>query len=164
MEDSTTPPKLSTSNPPSIVNIGTCGAHTGGKAGYASTTHYYDGNVGACGCSSGGKMALWQTSPADRVFTAAGSQNLFDSSSSSWCGNGCGKCYELTNVGHVAATGQGRCTGGGDSIIVMITNLCPADGNEVWCSQPKNQYGYRTHFDIMNGDGGPMGWGESFLR
>jgi endoglucanase len=33
----------------------------------------------------------------------------------------------------------------------MITNLCPYNGNQVWCPNPgqENQYGYNYHFDIM---------------
>jgi endoglucanase len=37
------------------------------------------------------------------------------------------------------------------SIIVMVTNLCPNNGNEQWCPAVggTNQYGYSYHFDIM---------------
>lgn len=103
-------------------------------------------------------MASWQASPpgGNTIFTAAGSQNLFDTGSSSWCGSGCGTCYELTNTGSIAADGQGECTGAGETITVMITNLCPANGNAQWCSVP-DQYGFPAHFDIMS-QGGPMGW------
>ncbi|KUL87514.1 hypothetical protein ZTR_04640 [Talaromyces verruculosus] len=39
----------------------------------------------------------------------------------------------------------------GESIIVMVTNLCPYNGNQQWCPQVggTNQYGYSYHFDIM---------------
>lgn len=39
----------------------------------------------------------------------------------------------------------------GQSIIVMVTNLCPYNGNQQWCPNPgsTNQYGYSYHFDIM---------------
>ena len=111
-------------------------------------------------------MAAWQASPGGTaIYTAAGSQNLFDGegSSSSWCGSGCGKCYKLTNVGAIAASGQGDCTGAGQSITVMVTNLCPANGNAVWCSQPTNQYGYGAHFDIMS-QNGPEGWNNPVVQ
>jgi len=38
----------------------------------------------------------------------------------------------------------------GQSIIVMVTNLCPYNGNAVYCPNPgqKNQYGYSYHFDL----------------
>jgi endoglucanase len=37
------------------------------------------------------------------------------------------------------------------SIIVMVTNLCPNNGNEQWCPAVggTNQYGFSYHFDIM---------------
>lgn len=104
-------------------------------------------------------MASWQTGDGNTIFTAAGSQNLFGGSGS-WCGSGCGQCYELTNAGYVAAEGQGDCTGKGETITVMITNLCPANGNAQWCSQPADQYGYGAHFDILS-QGGPRGWSKS---
>ena len=106
-------------------------------------------------------MSSWQANPGTKVFTAAGSQTLFGGSGS-WCGSGCGKCYQLTNVGSIAASGQGGCTGAGDTITVMVTNLCPANGNEQWCSQPSNQFGYGAHFDIMSKDG-PLGWSKSLF-
>ena len=106
-------------------------------------------------------MSSWQKSAGTKIFTAAGSQSLFGGSGS-WCGSGCGKCFQLTNVGSIAAKGQGDCTGTGDTITVMVTNLCPANGNEVWCSQPSNQFGYGAHFDIMS-EGGPLGWSKSPL-
>ena len=106
-------------------------------------------------------MASWQTGDGSTIFTAAGSQNLFGGSGS-WCGSGCGQCYELTNSGYIAAEGQGSCTGAGDTITVMITNLCPANGNAQWCSQPTDQYGYGAHFDILS-QNGPAGWSKSSL-
>jgi endoglucanase len=84
-----------------------------------------------------------------------------------WCGGGCGTCYILTNQGY-APPGQGTGAGAGENITVMITNLCPYAGNELWCP-PKGQtngYGYAAHFDIMTGAGlvpgkgfGHLGWG-----
>lgn len=85
------------------------------------------------------------------VYTAAGSQALFDTDGSSWCGGGCGKCYNLTSTGTSACNGCGEGGVAGESIIVMVTNLCPYNGNEVWCpaAGAKNNYGYSYHFDIM---------------
>ena len=102
-------------------------------------------------------MASWQANPGSGLYTAAGSQNLFGGSGS-WCGSGCGTCYELTNTGSIAADGQGDCTGAGDTITVLVSNLCPANGNEQWCSVP-NQFSYPAHFDIMSQDG-PQGWSK----
>jgi endoglucanase len=85
------------------------------------------------------------------VYTAAGSQALYDSGGKSWCGAGCGKCYKLTSTGSAPCSGCG--TGGvaGKSIIVMLTNLCPNNGNAQWCPVVggTNAYGYSYHFDIM---------------
>ncbi len=106
-------------------------------------------------------MDSWQSNPGDKLYTAAGSQTLFGGSGS-WCGSGCGTCYELTNMGSIAATGQGECTGAGQTITVMITNLCPANGNAQWCSVP-DSYGFPAHFDIMSQTGGPSGWSKLLL-
>ncbi|KAH8688980.1 RlpA-like double-psi beta-barrel-protein domain-containing protein-containing protein [Talaromyces proteolyticus] len=117
----------------------------------ATTTRYYDGQEGACGCGTSSGLDSWQTGISPKVYTAAGSQALFDTDGSSWCGAGCGKCYNLTSTGSSACNGCG--TGGvaGESIIVMVTNLCPYNGNQQWCPQPgaTNEYGYNYHFDIM---------------
>ncbi|QKX54271.1 uncharacterized protein TRUGW13939_01356 [Talaromyces rugulosus] len=119
-------------------------------ASLATTTRYYDGQEGACGCGTSSGADAWQLGISDNVYTAAGSQALFDTSGSSWCGAGCGTCYNLTSTGSSACDGCG--TGGvaGDSIIVMVTNLCPYNGNQQWCPQPgsTNEYGYGYHFDI----------------
>lgn len=32
----------------------------------------------------------------------------------------------------------------------MVTNLCPAAGNEQWCKNNPNSYGYDAHFDLMD--------------
>lgn len=82
-------------------------------------------------------------------YTAAGNQGLFGGSSS-WCGSGCGLCYKLTSTG----SGPSGSAGGaaGQSIVVIVTDLCPTNGNEQWCSEPghTNSYGYGYHFDIMS--------------
>ena len=109
-------------------------------------------------------MATWQASTgSETIYTAAGSQHLFDTGSSSWCGSGCGKCYKLTNTGALGAVGQGTCAGAGQSITVMVTNLCPAVGNTQWCNQPTNEYGFEAHFDIMSQDG-PSGWNNPVVK
>ena len=117
--------------------------------------NYFDGQMGACGCGTGSgasqQMSQWQTGDGKTIYTAAGSQNLFGGSGT-WCGSGCGQCYELTNTGYLPAFEMGTCNGAGETITVMITNLCPQQGNEQWCSQPTDQYGYTAHFDIMSQD------------
>ena len=134
-----------------------------------SMQNYWDGLKGACGCGTGtgdGTLFPWQQSPGPGLFTAASSQNLYDGegSTSSYCGTGCGKCYKVTNLGYIAFENQGNCTGAGESITVMVTNLCPANSNPQWCTQPTNQYDFPAHFDIMEAykdAGGPMGWSKS---
>jgi len=107
----------------------------------ASTTVYYDGSMGACGCAQS-----WNY----QGYTAAGSDALFGAGST-WCGSGCGLCYLLTATG---ASPPGQGTGGpaGSAIVAMITNLCPYQGNEMWCPQAGtgNAFGYPAHFDLQN--------------
>jgi len=112
---------------------------------------YSSGGGTACGCNLGSSLG-------SNIYTAAGSQNLFGGSGS-WCGTGCGNCYELTNAGSLPYANAGGCIGAGDKITVVITDLCPANGNQQWCSVP-DSYGFPAHFDI---NGGPAGWGESVL-
>lgn len=80
-------------------------------AAQATTTNYHDGTLGACGCG---------TLLNSYTYTAAGSPAIFGSGT--WCGSGCGSCYQLTSTG-TAPSGQGTGGGAGTSIIVMITNL-----------------------------------------
>lgn len=70
--------------------------------------------------------------------------------SGSWCGSGCGHCFKLTSTGKALA-GKGQGGEAGHSIMVMLTNLCPHNGNEEWCPEPgkSNKYGFGYHFDIM---------------
>jgi endoglucanase len=85
------------------------------------------------------------------VYTAAGSQALFDTDGATWCGGGCGKCYNLTSTGSAPCSTCGNGEAAGASIIVMVTDLCPFNGNEQWCPAVggDNKYGYSYHFDIM---------------
>jgi len=119
----------------------------------ATTTRYYDGQKGACGCgtASGSSMFSWQAGIATGVYTAAASQALYDESGLSWCGAGCGTCYQLTSTGSAPCSTCGSGGASGSSIIVMVTNLCPNNGNAQWCPAVggTNDYGYSYHFDIM---------------
>ncbi|KAF9883670.1 hypothetical protein FE257_003054 [Aspergillus nanangensis] len=116
----------------------------------ATTTRYYDGQEGACGCGTSSGAFPWQLGISANVYTAAGSQALFDTAGASWCGAGCGKCYQLTSTGSAPCSGCGTGGAAGQSIIVMVTNLCPYNGNQQWCPNPgsTNTYGYGYHFDI----------------
>ncbi|KAL6692403.1 glycoside hydrolase family 45 protein [Trichoderma pleuroticola] len=134
---------------PLFIALGIAGAASAFKA---TTTRYYDGQEGACGCgSSSGGAASWQLGIGNGVYTAAGSQAFFDTAGASWCGAGCGKCYQLTSTGEAPCSTCGKGGVAGQSIIVMVTNLCPNNGNAQWCPTVggTNQYGYSYHFDIM---------------
>ncbi|KAG6367633.1 hypothetical protein INS49_001826 [Diaporthe citri] len=118
-------------------------------SGKATTTRYYDGLKGACGCGTGNTAFGWQCTNrcGNGLYTAAASTSLFGSAT--WCGSGCGTCFKLTSTGS-APSGQGTGGAAGSSITVMVTNLCPYNGNEKWCPQSgNNDYGYAYHFDIM---------------
>lgn len=106
--------------------------------------------MGACGCgSSSGSMFTWQLGGSG-FYTAAGSAALFGSGST-WCGSGCGTCYQLTSTGAAPCSTCGTGGDAGKSITVMVTNLCPYNGNAQWCPEAggTNAYGYGYHFDIM---------------
>lgn len=124
----------------------------------ATTTRYWDGNLGACGCGANNSPFSWQW----ESYTAAGSQALFDTAESTWCGSGCGSCYELTPTGQ-CPTGS-PCATDTNPIVVMVTNLCPNLGNEEWCPDHNmaNAFGYAYHFDLMdymmNGIIDKIGW------
>lgn len=118
----------------------------------ATTTVYQDESPGACGCGP---------SINPYTFTAAGSPIIFGNGS--WCGAGCGQCFQLTSTG-ASPPDQGDGGGVGTSIVVLITNLCPYEGNEIWCPEAGNTnvYGYSAHFDIDASSGGGawslLGW------
>jgi len=118
----------------------------------ASTTYYSDGTMGACGCGyqSSNTAFSWM----DSGYTAAGSQLLFDSGGATWCGAGCGKCYKLTPTGGYIPN-EGAAPPNNNPIVVMITNLCPYNGNQQWCAPVGgfDQYGYAVHFDLRNAVG-----------
>lgn len=63
-------------------------------------------------------------------------------------GPGCGTCWKLT----IQKDSSGRqVSNAGNSIVVMVTNLCPAQGNPL-CSQSglsgTNQCGANLNFDL----------------
>jgi len=144
----------------SLFCVSVYGACTGSPPTYnglpcATTTRYWDDQEGACGCGNSGGPFSWN----GQQYTAAASQKIFDPSGSSWCGVGCGSCWEITPTGD-CPTG-GSCATNRNSIVIMVTNLCPNDGNEQWCPNPGavNEYGYPQHFDLM--DPNMAGWVDS---
>ncbi|TVY24167.1 Endoglucanase-5 [Lachnellula hyalina] len=136
-----------------LFTLTTCISSTLAQSGQATTTRYYDGLKGACGCgpATGNSMFSWQSSIGTGIYTAAVSQALYDTGGLSWCGAGCGKCYQLTSTGSAPCSSCGTGGASGQSIIVMATNLCPNSGNAQWCASVggTNDYGFEYHFDIM---------------
>lgn len=54
-------------------------------------------------------MFSWQSGfleASETIYTAAGSQKLFDQNGGNWCGAECGRCYKLTSTGQ-APPGEG---------------------------------------------------------
>lgn len=87
--------------------------------------------------------------------TAAGGPSIIDG----YCGTGCGACYILTSTGKPPCDTDAckvSAASAGESVTVMVTNSCPTQGNEQWCSVP-NKFGYGAHFDLAVQ---PAGWGE----
>jgi len=136
-----------------ILSASLANAQTGVCTGYplmyngkpcASTTRYWDGQMGACGCGTGDTDPFsWQwTKP-----TAAASAPIYGSGT--WCGSGCGKCYQLTPTA-IGASPLGTGAPSLTPLVVKITNLCPYTGNEGWCAYDVNSYGYDAHFDLMD--------------
>jgi len=119
----------------------------------ASTTRYWDGNLGACGCGASSSAGAFPWVGAQ--YTAAASPPLFGPQSD--CGTGCGKCYQLTATGY---SPQGRGATSGQSIVIMITNLCPSGGQ--WCADNLNSFNYSAHFDLADNPASPLisnlGW------
>jgi len=120
----------------------------------ATTTRYWDNQLGACGCGSNNQPFSWQWDE----YTAAAAPSIYGSGS--WCGTGCGKCYEICPT-CAGCSPSGRGAPNTNCITVMVTNLCPTNGNQQWCAVP-NSYGYGAHFDLMdhqmNGKISALGW------
>jgi endoglucanase len=75
-------------------------------------------------------LCIYQLGISSGVYAAAASQAIYDSGGKSWCGSGCGNCYKLTSTGKAPCSGCGSGGAADQSIIVMVTNLCPHSGNE----------------------------------
>ncbi|ORY02850.1 hypothetical protein BCR34DRAFT_573940 [Clohesyomyces aquaticus] len=107
---------------------------------YGSTDTWGSGNCNvkttACG---------FYTSPG---YSAAVSQNEFGVGPGAGAGPGCGTCWKLT--AQTDSSGN-KLSNAGNSIVVQVTNLCPASGNPL-CAQNgltgTNQYGANLNFDL----------------
>ncbi|KAJ7626375.1 endoglucanase V-like protein [Mycena polygramma] len=111
--------------------------------GKASFTHYSGCGQPACGIAASG-------------YTAAISQLAFGSSPGLGPGDACGRCFALTGTADPYSPGY---TGPfGQSIVVKVTDMCPAAGNEAFCGQTtsnqNNQFNMPVHFDICEDTGG----------
>ncbi|KAH9031326.1 endoglucanase V-like protein [Lactarius pseudohatsudake] len=122
-----------------------CPEPTGGyiqnPSGTASFTFYSGCSPPACGKSATG-------------FTAAMSQLAFGSPSGLGPGDACGRCFQVTGDKDPYSPDF---AGPFNSVVVKVTNLCPASGNEQWCgqttSQPTNSLGMSVHFDLCQDTG-----------
>jgi hypothetical protein len=126
-------------------------ASSGGLTYKASFTHYGAGDsFGSPNCNTNTAACFFYTQPG---FSAAASQNLFGVGPGAGAGPACGTCWKLT--GQTDSSGN-KLSNAGTSIVVMINNLCPADGNPL-CSQNglsgTNQYGANVNFDLCSDSG-----------
>jgi hypothetical protein len=75
-------------------------------------------------------------------YTAAISQLAFGSAPGLGAGDACGRCFSLTASADPYSPAY---TGPFKSVIVKVTDMCPAAGNEQWCGQttsnPTNSFG-----------------------
>ncbi|KAK5128308.1 hypothetical protein LTR85_002975 [Meristemomyces frigidus] len=106
---------------------------------YGSTDDNGSGNCNVATTACG-----YYTSPG---YSAAVSQNEFGVGPGEGAGPACGTCWKLT----IETDSSGNAvSNAGNSIVVKVTNLCPADGNPL-CAQSTlsstNQYGANLNFD-----------------
>ncbi|KAK4954610.1 hypothetical protein LTR10_008043 [Elasticomyces elasticus] len=86
-------------------------------------------------------------------YNAAVSQNEFGVGPGAGAGPACGTCWKLT----IQTDSSGKTvSNAGNSIVVEVTNLCPASGNPL-CAQNglggTNQYGANLNFDTCKDSG-----------
>ena len=75
-------------------------------------------------------------------YTAAINQLAFGSAPGLGPGDACGRCFAVTGTEDPYSPSF---TGPFQTIVVKVTDMCPAEGNEQWCgqtmSQGTNQFG-----------------------
>jgi len=106
---------------------------------YGSTDSWGSGNCNVATTACG-----FYTKPG---YSAAVSQNEFGVGPGAGAGPACGTCWKLT----IETDSSGKTvSNAGNSIVVQVTNLCPASGNPL-CAQNglsgTNQYGANLNFD-----------------
>jgi len=125
----------------SSVSKRATGGYVQNASGSASFTMYSGCNQPACGQTANG-------------FTAAMSQLSFGSAPGLGAGDACGRCFAVTGAADPYSPGF---TGPFKTIVVKVTDMCPASGNQEWCgmtqSNPTNQHGASVHFDLCEDDG-----------
>ncbi|KYG46753.1 glycoside hydrolase family 45 protein [Acidomyces richmondensis BFW] len=130
----------------------------------ASFTEYGTGDQnGSPNCNTASTACGFYTSPG---YSAAVSQNLYGAGPGQGAGPACGTCWRLT----IETDSSGNTvSNAGNSIVVKVTNLCPADGNPL-CAQATlsdtNQYGANVNFDsasaaLFGSDGVGLGVGTA---
>ncbi|KAF4548724.1 Endoglucanase-like protein 2 [Elsinoe fawcettii] len=117
----------------------------------ASFTQYGAGDTfGSPNCNTNTAACGFYTNPG---YSAAVSQNLFGVGPGAGAGPACGTCWKLT--ANTDSSGK-RLSNAGNSIVVQVNNLCPAQGNPL-CSQSglggSNQYGANVNFDLCSDSG-----------
>ncbi|KAG9948382.1 hypothetical protein KCU85_g5025, partial [Aureobasidium melanogenum] len=130
------------------------GGSSGGSSGTtykASFTQYGSGDsFGSGNCNTDTTACGFYTSPG---YSAALSQNAFGVGPGAGAGPACGTCWKLT--AQTDSSGN-KLSNAGNSIVVQVTNLCPAQGNPL-CSQNgltgTNQYGANLNFDLCLNSG-----------
>jgi len=125
---------------------GNNGGSTSGGGYKASFTEYGSTDSwGSGNCNVKTTACGFYTSPG---YSAAVSQNEFGVGPGAGAGPGCGTCWKLT----IETDSSGNTiSNAGKSIVVQVTNLCPASGNPL-CAQNglsgTNQYGANLNFDL----------------
>ncbi|KAI4723992.1 hypothetical protein E4T49_08289 [Aureobasidium sp. EXF-10728] len=142
----------------SVAPVSTSKAAGGGSGGSgsgttykASFTQYGSGDTfGSGNCNTATTACGFYTSPG---YSAALSQNAFGVGPGAGAGPACGTCWKLT--AQTDSSGN-KLSNAGNSIVVQVTNLCPASGNPL-CSQNglsgTNQYGANVNFDLCINSG-----------
>ncbi|KAI5195595.1 hypothetical protein E4T42_04669 [Aureobasidium subglaciale] len=140
----------------SVAPVSTSKAAGSGGSGSGTTykasfTQYGSGDTfGSGNCNTKTTACGFYTSPG---YSAALSQNAFGVGPGAGAGPACGTCWKLTAL---TDSSGNKLSNSGNSIVVQITNLCPANGNPL-CSQNglggTNQYGANLNFDLCLNSG-----------
>ncbi|KAK5134341.1 hypothetical protein LTR08_006521 [Meristemomyces frigidus] len=129
----------------SSIAASSSGNAPSGQTFKASFTEYGSGDsFGSGNCNTATTACGFYTSPG---YSAAVSQAEFGVGPGAGAGPACGSCWKLT----IQTDSNGKkVSNAGNSIVVQVTNLCPASGNPL-CAQNglsgTNQYGANLNFD-----------------